>query len=157
MENHNVADQLIIESLTRRVELLQAKIQELMEQQQELQNQINHYKNLLRQYRAVMEAEQLGHQYQPSKSIEAEIKETFKILTTTQPPSTVAEAVRQVMFQHKGEPLRVSQVFNLIEKQYPDLKGRVRVDSIYGAVTYALHRGVKEGLWKKVRSGIYEA
>ncbi len=155
MINHNSSDQLIIDSLTKRVELLQAKIQELMEQQQEIQLQINHYKNLLRQYRSVMEAEHLG--LQPPESIEAETRETVNIPIAVRNPSTVAEAVRQVMSQHMGEPLRVSQVFDLVQKQYPNLQGRVRVDSIYGAVTYALHRGVNEGLWRKVRSGIYEA
>lgn len=102
-----------------------------------------------------MEAEQLG--LQPVKSIEAEMRQTVNIGVATQSPSTVAEAVRQVMSHHKGEAFRVSQVFELVQKQHPGLRGRAKTDNIYGAVTYALHRGVEEGLWRKVRSGIYEA
>lgn len=153
MTNINSSDQPIIDSLAKRVELIQAKIQELIEQQQELQNQINHYRNLLRQYRGVMEAEQLG--LQPPESIETGLGEIVNIPTDN--PSTVAEAVRQVMSEHKGEPLRVSQVSGLVRERYPGLRGRVRTNTIYGAITYALHRGVETGLWRKVRSGIYEA
>ena len=155
MINHNDSDQAIIDPLTKRVELIQAKIQQLMEQQQDIQNQINHYRNLLRQYHAVMEAEQLG--LQPPSSIEAGLKEIVNITGGIKSPSTVAEAVRQIMSEHRGQPLKVLQVAELVRERFPGLRGRVRTNTIYGAITYALHRGVDEGLWRKIRSGIYEA
>ncbi|KKM60682.1 hypothetical protein LCGC14_1539350 [marine sediment metagenome] len=147
----------MVKTLTERVDALQRIIVERQEQIRDLQAQVNHYINLLRQYRTVIEAENLGLGYKPTTKI---MEETIAPVNSETPKRkrkfSVAQAVKDVMENRKGEILSQSRVYELVEQSYPDLRAR-HSDNIMSAVTHALVRGVYKGWWNRTKPAVYQA
>ena len=158
-----------LQLLEQRVDVIQRKVTGLLEQQKEIENQINHYRALLRQYRAVYEAESLGLGYRPpvSAPIKDEERETVKAPTTAvsdvEPPVTptgipirsVFKAVLVIMTESNGQPLHGSQVHEKVAERYPHLEQDTKTKNLYTAVTAALSRGARQGLYERMEPNVY--
>jgi hypothetical protein len=154
--------------LEQRIDVIQRKVTGLLEQQKDIENQINHYRSLLRQYRAVFEAESLGLGYRPPASapIKDEEREAVKSPVTAsnlEPPVTPAgipirsvfKAVLVIMTESNGQPLHGSQVHQKVAERYPQLEHDTKTKNLYSAVTAALNRGARQGLYERLEPNVY--